>query len=114
MARPASHRICATDSPVGPQTRAARQSTRRTATAPWAYTRRTSQSAWPALHPQDSSGRMRTGGLAVKIGIVSDIHCDVVAFERALEEMGPVDLLMGAGDWVLQDRKSTRLNSSHT
>jgi len=44
--------------------------------------------------------------LVVKIGIVSDIHCDVVAFERALEEMGPVDLLMGAGDWVLQYRFS--------
>ena len=42
----------------------------------------------------------------MKIGIVSDIHCDVVAFERALEEMGPVDLLMGAGDWVLQYRFS--------
>lgn len=45
----------------------------------------------------------------MKIGIVSDIHCDVVAFQRALEEMGPVDLIMGAGDWVLQYRFSNEI-----
>lgn len=45
----------------------------------------------------------------MKIGIVSDIHCDIVAFQRALEEMGPVDLLLGAGDWVLQYRFSNEI-----
>ena len=56
------------------------------------------------------AGQLRSdanGRFGLKIGIVSDIHCDVVAFERALEEMGPVDLLMGAGDWVLQYRFPT-------
>jgi predicted phosphodiesterase len=46
---------------------------------------------------------------SMKIGIVSDIHCDVVAFRRALDEMGPVDMLLGAGDWVLQYRFSNEI-----
>jgi predicted phosphodiesterase len=33
----------------------------------------------------------------------------VVAFRRALDEMGPVDLLLGAGDWVLQYRFSNEI-----
>jgi len=45
----------------------------------------------------------------VRIGIVSDIHCDVEAFARALDEMGPVDLIMGAGDFVLQYRFSNEI-----
>jgi predicted phosphodiesterase len=45
----------------------------------------------------------------VRIGIVSDIHCDVEAFARALDEMGNVDLIMGAGDFVLQYRFSNEI-----
>jgi predicted phosphodiesterase len=45
----------------------------------------------------------------LRIGIVSDIHCDVEALSRALDEMGPVDLLLGAGDFVLQYRFSNEI-----
>lgn len=45
----------------------------------------------------------------MRIGIISDIHCDVEALVRALDEMGPVDLLLGAGDFVLQYRFSNEI-----
>ena len=46
---------------------------------------------------------------ALRIGIVSDIPCDVVAFKRALEELGQIDMILGAGDWVLQYRFSNEI-----
>lgn len=40
------------------------------------------------------------------IGIVSDVHCNVRGLERALKEMGPVDLVLCAGDLVYDYRFS--------
>ena len=48
----------------------------------------------------------------MKIGIMSDIHCDVLAMRTALEQleqMGPMDLLLCAGDSVLQYRFSNEI-----
>ncbi len=45
----------------------------------------------------------------MKIGIVSDIHCDITAFKRALDDMGPMDLWLSAGDNVLQYRFSNEI-----
>ena len=42
----------------------------------------------------------------MKIGIISDIHCDVTALRMALEQMQPVDHILCAGDLVLQYRFS--------
>ena len=47
--------------------------------------------------------------VSLRIGIVSDIHCDIEAMTRALDEMGPVDLILGAGDFVLQYRFSNEI-----
>jgi putative phosphoesterase len=43
----------------------------------------------------------------VRIGIVSDIHCNVAALELALARMGDVDELLCAGDSVYEYRFST-------
>lgn len=40
----------------------------------------------------------------MKIGIVSDVHCQYEALDRALERMGPVDRLICAGDCIDQSR----------
>ncbi len=45
----------------------------------------------------------------MKVGIVSDIHCNVAGLERALELMGPVDALLCAGDMVYQYRWSNEV-----
>lgn len=45
----------------------------------------------------------------MRIGIVSDIHCNVRGFERALELMGPIDRLVCAGDAVFQFRWSNEV-----
>ena len=45
----------------------------------------------------------------MRIGIVSDIHCDAEALRRALEEMQPVDRVLCAGDMVLQYRFSNEV-----
>ena len=42
----------------------------------------------------------------MRIGIISDIHCNVAALRMGLELMRPVDLLLCAGDMVLQYRFS--------
>lgn len=42
----------------------------------------------------------------MRIGIISDIHGDRTALERALDEMQPVDRVFCAGDLVLQYRFS--------
>ena len=42
----------------------------------------------------------------MRIGIISDIHGDITALERALVEMQPVDRVFCAGDLVLQYRFS--------
>ncbi|WP_404476797.1 metallophosphoesterase family protein [Novosphingobium sp. BL-52-GroH] len=40
----------------------------------------------------------------MKIGIVSDVHCQHRALDMALERMGPVDRLVCAGDCIDQSR----------
>ena len=45
----------------------------------------------------------------MRIGIVSDIHCNHAAFEIALDRMGPVDELLCAGDSVYQFRFSNEV-----
>ncbi|MCL0102285.1 metallophosphatase family protein, partial [Dehalococcoidia bacterium] len=45
----------------------------------------------------------------MKIGIISDIHCDIGALKQALEHMGTVDHLFCAGDLVLQYRFSNEV-----
>ncbi len=45
----------------------------------------------------------------MRIGLVSDIHCDIKAFKMALEHMGPVDRVFCAGDMVLQYRFSNEV-----
>jgi putative phosphoesterase len=42
----------------------------------------------------------------VRIGIVSDMHCDAVGLAAALDRLQDVDLLLCAGDMVLQYRFS--------
>jgi putative phosphoesterase len=45
----------------------------------------------------------------MRIGIVSDIHCNHAALQIALERMGPVDELLCAGDAVYQFRFSNEV-----
>jgi putative phosphoesterase len=45
----------------------------------------------------------------LKIGIVSDIHCNIAGLDRALEEMGDVDELICAGDAIYQFRFSNEV-----
>ncbi len=45
----------------------------------------------------------------MKIGIISDIHCDIIALRMALEQMQPVDQVLCAGDLVLQYRFSNEV-----
>lgn len=42
----------------------------------------------------------------MRVGIVSDIHCNIEGLERALELMGDVDALFSAGDQIFQYRWS--------
>ena len=42
----------------------------------------------------------------MRIGIVSDIHCNAVALDRAIEQMGDIDELLCAGDACYQYRFS--------
>ena len=46
----------------------------------------------------------------LKIGIVSDIHCDLLAFETALSELTGVDQIICAGDMNLQYRFSNEIS----
>lgn len=41
-------------------------------------------------------------GQPLKVGVVSDIHCNVLGLERALEAMGPVDELLCLGDSIYE------------
>lgn len=45
----------------------------------------------------------------MKIGIVSDIHCNIAGLDRALAEMGEVDELICAGDMIYQFRFSNEV-----
>jgi len=45
----------------------------------------------------------------VKIGIVSDLHCNIAGLERALDLMGPVDELLCLGDSVYEYRFSNEV-----
>jgi putative phosphoesterase len=42
----------------------------------------------------------------VKLGIVSDLHCNIDGLDRALELMGPIDALLCLGDSIHQYRFS--------
>jgi putative phosphoesterase len=60
-----------------------------------------------------STGRAEAGApgrrgweAKVRIGLVSDVHCNVAGLTAALEGLGTVDLLLCAGDMVLQYRFS--------
>ena len=46
---------------------------------------------------------------SVRLGIVSDIHCNIGGLERALELMAPFDELWCAGDSVFQFRWSNEV-----
>ncbi|MHB8577849.1 MAG: metallophosphoesterase family protein [Dehalococcoidia bacterium] len=45
----------------------------------------------------------------MKVGIVSDIHCNIAGLDRALAEMGDVDELICAGDAIYQFRFSNEV-----
>jgi putative phosphoesterase len=45
----------------------------------------------------------------VRLGIVSDIHCNIAGLERALDHMGTIDELFCAGDSVFQFRWSNEV-----
>ena len=45
----------------------------------------------------------------MKLGIVSDLHCNLAGLELALEKMGPLDQLWCAGDSVFQFRWSNEV-----
>ena len=45
----------------------------------------------------------------MKLGIVSDLHCNLQGLEMALELMGPIDQLWCAGDSVFQFRWSNEI-----
>jgi putative phosphoesterase len=45
----------------------------------------------------------------VKIGIVSDIHCNIAGLDLALEQMGAIDELVCAGDLIFQYRFSNEV-----
>jgi putative phosphoesterase len=47
----------------------------------------------------------------VRLGIVSDIHCNIASLDMALERMGPVDEVLCAGDAVFQFRFSNEVVS---
>src|ERR1700749_4661684 len=38
----------------------------------------------------------------VKLGIVSDLHCNIDGLDRALEIMGPIDALLCLGDSIYE------------
>src|SRR5258708_32182044 len=43
----------------------------------------------------------------LKLGIVSDLHCNIDGLDRALETMGPIDALLWLGDSIYEYRFST-------
>ncbi len=45
----------------------------------------------------------------MRLGIVSDLHCNLAGLELALEQMGPLDQLWCAGDSVFQFRWSNEV-----
>ena len=45
----------------------------------------------------------------MRLGIVSDIHCNIAALDRAIEQMGDVDELLCAGDACYQYRFSNEV-----
>ena len=42
----------------------------------------------------------------MKLGIVSDLHCNIDGLDRALETMGPIDALLCLGDSIFEYRFS--------
>jgi len=47
-----------------------------------------------------------TKGPPLKLGVVSDLHCNIDGLDRALEIMGPIDALLCLGDSIHQFRFS--------
>ena len=45
----------------------------------------------------------------MKLGIVSDIHCNIVGLKRAVELMGDIDELLCLGDSIYEDRFSNEV-----
>lgn len=45
----------------------------------------------------------------MRIGIIADVHCNLHGLERALEDMGPVDEILCAGDVVYEYRLSNEV-----
>ena len=48
----------------------------------------------------------------MKLGIVSDLHCNIAGLNRALELMGPVDDLLCLGDSIFEYRFSNEVVST--
>jgi len=48
------------------------------------------------------AARLRTQRPPLKLGIVSDLHCNIDGLDRALETMGRVDALLCLGDSIYQ------------
>ena len=40
----------------------------------------------------------------LKLGIVSDLHCNIDGLDRALQTMGPIDALFCLGDSIYRAR----------
>lgn len=45
----------------------------------------------------------------MKIGVVSDLHCNILGLERAIELMGPVDEILCLGDAIFEYRFSNEV-----
>ncbi len=45
----------------------------------------------------------------MKLGIVSDLHCNILGLDRALELMGPIDELLCLGDSIFEYRFSNEV-----
>jgi putative phosphoesterase len=50
--------------------------------------------------------RAHTGAAPVRLGIVSDIHCNIAGLRAALAVMGPIDELLCLGDCIDRNRFS--------
>lgn len=61
------------------------------------------------LHVWRRTANEQEYSAGVKIGIVSDIHCNIAGLDRALAEMGDVDELICAGDMIYQFRFSNEV-----
>src|SRR5581483_306524 len=68
--------------------------------------RRCPRGHYPLVRPGAERAPASAREAAVRIGLVSDIHCNTEGLTAALEQLGELDLLLCAGDIVLQYRFS--------